>query len=95
MRLMLLGWTDRIPELLQAVDALRLEPSRFAPFTAGLARNAIAFCDMAFGQFAAAERNLMEARRACEPINALYVLSYTPCFAAAIELNLEISVQRA
>jgi len=96
MRLMLLGWTDRVPELSQAADALRLKLSRFGHFTAGLASNALAFCDISLGRFATAERHLAEARQACEPIEALYVLSYAACFAAAIELNLgNISAARA
>jgi len=96
MRLMLFGWTDRVPELSQAADALRLKLSRFGPFTAGLASNTLAFCDMSLGRFAAAERHLAEARQACEPIEALYVLSYAACFAAAIELNLgNMSAARA
>jgi LuxR family maltose regulon positive regulatory protein len=88
MRLMLLAWTDRIPGLLREVGALGAKPSRFGPFTAGLASNARAFCDIALGRHLEAERHLADARQACEPINALYVLSYAACFSAIIELNL-------
>jgi LuxR family transcriptional regulator, maltose regulon positive regulatory protein len=87
MRLMLFGWTDRVTDLLQAVQSLRKEASRFGPFTRGLASNASAFCNIALGRFLEAERDLAETREACEPINALYVLSYAACFSAAIELN--------
>jgi LuxR family maltose regulon positive regulatory protein len=96
MRLMLLAWTDSIPELLQAVEALHARPSSFGPFTAGLASNASAFCDIALGRYVEAQGHLGQARQACEPINALYVLSYTASFAAAIELNLgNITASRA
>ena len=87
MRLMLLGWTDRVTDLLQAVESLRTEVSGFGAFTRGLASNASAFCHIALGRFVEAERDLAQTREACEPINALYVLSYAACFAAAIELN--------
>jgi LuxR family maltose regulon positive regulatory protein len=87
MRLMLLGWSDRIPELLEQVEALGDKPSRFAPFTAGLTANARAFCDIALCRYVDAQAHLRQARQACEPINALYVLSYAASFAAAIELN--------
>ncbi|WP_083636365.1 LuxR C-terminal-related transcriptional regulator [Bradyrhizobium sp. AS23.2] len=87
MRLMLLGWTDNIPELLHAVEQLRASASRFGRFTSGLASNARAFCNIALGNYVEAERDLAQAREACEPIDALYVLSYSACFAAAIELN--------
>jgi LuxR family maltose regulon positive regulatory protein len=88
MRLMLLGWTDRIPEVLETVDGMRSELSRFSPFTAGLASNASAYCNIALGRYVKAEQDLARARQACEPIHALYVLSYSACFAAAIELIL-------
>ena len=88
MRLMLLAWTDRIPEVLETVDAMRSELSRFSPFTAGLASNASAYCNIALGRYVEAEQDLARARQACEPIHALYVLSYSACFSAAIELIL-------
>jgi LuxR family transcriptional regulator, maltose regulon positive regulatory protein len=88
MRLMLCGWSDRMPELLREVEALDGKPSRFGPFTAGLASNARAFCDIALGRYVEAQGHLAQARRACEPINALYVLSYAASFAASIELTL-------
>jgi LuxR family maltose regulon positive regulatory protein len=88
MHLMLLGWTDNIPELLRVVEELRARASRFSCFTAGLASNARAFCNIALGNYVEAERDLAQAREACEPIDALYVLSYSACFSAAIELNL-------
>ncbi len=87
MRLMLFGWTDRVTDLLQAVESLRAKSSRFGPFTRGLASNASAYCNIALGRFVDAQRDLAEAREACEPIKALYVLSYAACFSAAIELN--------
>ena len=87
MRLMLLGWTDRVTDLLQAVESLRAKSASFGPFTRGLASNASAYCNIALGRFVDAQRDLAEAREACEPINALYVLSYAACFSAAIELN--------
>jgi LuxR family maltose regulon positive regulatory protein len=86
MRLMLLGWTDRIAELFETVVAIGPEASRFTPFTAGLAANASAYCNIALGRYVEAERDLARARRACEPIQALYVLSYSTCFSAVIEL---------
>jgi LuxR family maltose regulon positive regulatory protein len=86
MRLMLLGWTDKLPELLEAVAAMRADTSRFGPFTAGLASNADAYGNIALGNYVEAEQNLARARQACEPINALYVLSYAACFSAGIEL---------
>jgi LuxR family transcriptional regulator, maltose regulon positive regulatory protein len=88
MRLMLLAWTDRIPEMLETVVAMRAELSRFGAFTAGLASNAGAFCNIALGRYVEAERDLIRARQACEPIHALYVLSYSACFTAQIELIL-------
>ncbi|MDH2385512.1 LuxR C-terminal-related transcriptional regulator [Bradyrhizobium sp. CER78] len=96
MQLMLLGWTDSIPDLLGAVDVLRAKANRFGQFTAGLVANARAFCHIALGEYVEAERDLTEARQACEPIDALYVLSYSACFAAAIELNVgQLAVARA
>ena len=86
MRLMLLGWTDKLPELLETVAARRDDTSRFGPFTAGLASNADAYCNIALGNYVEAERCLARARHACEPINALYVLSYAACFSAGVEL---------
>jgi LuxR family transcriptional regulator, maltose regulon positive regulatory protein len=86
MRLMLLGWTDKLPELLETVTAMRTDTSRLGPFTAGLASNAGAYCNIALGRYVEAELDLARARQACEPINALYVLSYSACFAAGIEL---------
>jgi LuxR family transcriptional regulator, maltose regulon positive regulatory protein len=86
MRLMLLGWTDRLTELLEAVAAMRGDTSGFGPFTAGLASNADAYCNIALGNYVDAEQSLAHARQACEPINALYVLSYAACFSAGIEL---------
>jgi LuxR family maltose regulon positive regulatory protein len=86
MRLMLLGWTDKLPELLDTVAAMRDDTMRFGPFTAGLASNADAYCNIALGNYVGAEQILARARRACEPIKALYVLSYAACFSAGIEL---------
>src|SRR6201999_1023401 len=43
---------------------------------------------IALGRFVDAQGHIMQARQACEPVNALYVLSYTASFSAAIELNL-------
>jgi LuxR family maltose regulon positive regulatory protein len=86
MRLMLFGWTDKISELLETVATMRTDTSRFSPFTAGLASNAGAYCSIALGRYVEAEQDLAKARQACEPINALYVLSYSACFAAGIEL---------
>jgi hypothetical protein len=60
--------------------------SRFDPFTAGLASNADAYCNIALGNYVVAEQSLARARQACEPINALYVLSYAACFSAGIEM---------
>jgi LuxR family transcriptional regulator, maltose regulon positive regulatory protein len=88
MRLMLLAWTDRVQEVLQTVVAIRNEMSRFGPFTAGLASNASAFCNIGLGRYVEAEQDLARARQACEPIHALYVLSYSACFAAQIDLIL-------
>ena len=87
MRLMLLGWTDRVTDLLHAVRSLRAKSSSFGPFTRGLTSNASAYCNIALGRFVEAQRDLAEARQACEPINALYVSTYAACFSAAIELN--------
>ena len=87
MRLMLLGWTDRAPELFETVQAMRAGTSCFGAFTTGLACNASAYCNMALGRWVEADRNLTQAREACEPIGALYVLNYSACFAAAIEFN--------
>ena len=84
---MLFGWTDRVADLLQAVETLRAKTSSFGPFTRGLASNAGAYCNMALGRFVEAQRDLAQAREACEPIHALYVLSYSASFTAAIELN--------
>ena len=86
MRLMLLGWTDKIPEVLDTVAAMRADTPRLSPFTAGLASNAGAYCNIALGNYIEAEHDLTRARQACEPINALYVLSYSACFGAGIEL---------
>jgi len=86
MRLMLSGWTDKIPELLETVAAMRSDTSRFGPFTAGLASNAGAYCHIALGRYVEAEQDIATAHQACEPINALYVLSCSTCFAAGIEL---------
>jgi LuxR family maltose regulon positive regulatory protein len=95
MRLMLLGWTDRIPEMLETVVTMRSGP-RLSPFTAGLVSNASAYCNIALGRYVEAERDLALAREACEPIHALYVLSYSACFRAVIELILgHISSARA
>ncbi|HEX4598075.1 MAG TPA: LuxR C-terminal-related transcriptional regulator [Burkholderiaceae bacterium] len=88
MRLMLLGWTDRIAELFETVVAIAPQASRFTPFTAGLAANASAYCNISRGRYVEAERDLARARQACEPIQALYVLSYSTCFSAVIELIL-------
>jgi hypothetical protein len=69
---------------------------RLGPFTAGLVSNASAYCNIALGRYVEAERDLALARLACEPIHALYVLSYSACFAAVIELILgHISSARA
>jgi len=86
MRLMLLGWTDKVSELLETVATTRTDAPRFSPFTAGLACNAGAYCNIALGRYVEAEQDLARARQACEPINALYVLSYSACFTAGIEL---------
>src|SRR5208283_2468341 len=86
MRLMLLAWTDRIPEVYESVTHIRTEASRLDPFTTGLASNASAYCHISLGRHLEAERDLARARQACEPINALYVLSYSACFSAQIEL---------
>jgi LuxR family transcriptional regulator, maltose regulon positive regulatory protein len=88
MRLMLLAWTDRIPEMLETVVTARAEGTQFGAFTAGLVNNASAFCNIGLGRYVEAERDLARAREACEPIHALYVLSYTSSFAALIELIL-------
>jgi LuxR family maltose regulon positive regulatory protein len=96
MKLMLLGWTDRIPQVLETVVAMRTESSGLSPFTAGLVSNASAFCNIALGRYVEAEQDLARAREACEPIHALYVLCYSACFAAVIELILgQISSARA
>jgi LuxR family transcriptional regulator, maltose regulon positive regulatory protein len=96
MKLMLLGWTDRIPQVLETVVAMRTESSRLSPFTAGLVSNASAFCNIALSRYVEAEQDLALAREACEPIHALYVLSYSACFAAVIALILgQISSARA
>jgi LuxR family transcriptional regulator, maltose regulon positive regulatory protein len=87
MRLMILGWTDRAPELFETVEAVRGRSSRFGAFTRGLASNASAYRNMALGRCVEAERDLCQAREACEAIGALYVLSYSACFVAAIEFN--------
>src|SRR6516164_4639524 len=87
MRLMLLAWTDKLPELLEIVAAMRDDTSRFGPFTAGLANNADAYRNIALGNYVEAEQSLARARQACEPIDALYVLSYAACFSAGIELT--------
>src|SRR5262249_56310900 len=72
------------------------DTSRFSPFTAGLASNAGAYCNIALGRYVEAEQDLARARQACEPINALYVLSYSACFTAGIELIAgNIAVARA
>ena len=86
MRLMLLAWTDRIPEMYESVSQAGAQAGRFSPFTAGLANNASAYCNIALGRHLDAERNLARARQACEPIHALYVLNYSACFEAEIEL---------
>ncbi|MDI3561903.1 LuxR C-terminal-related transcriptional regulator [Bradyrhizobium sp. Arg816] len=96
MHLMLLGWTDSIPDLLRAVEELRAGGAPFGGFTAGLASNARAFCNIALGNYVEAERDLAQAREACEPLDAFYVLSYSACFTAAIELNLgQVAAARA
>jgi LuxR family maltose regulon positive regulatory protein len=86
MRLVLLAWTDKLPELLETVATMRGNTSRFDPFTAGLASNADANCNIALGNYVEAEQSLARARQACEPIDALYVLSYAACFSAGIEM---------
>ena len=85
MRLMLLAWTDRIPEMYERVSQ-DFTASRLDAFNTGLARNASAFCNISLGHHLEAERDLARARQACEPIQALYVLSYSACFSAQIEL---------
>jgi hypothetical protein len=51
---------------------------------------------ISLSRYVEAERDLAPARQACEPIHALYVLSYSACFAAGIELILgHISSARA
>jgi len=64
MRLMLSGWTDKIPELLETVAAMRSDTSRFGPFTAGLASNAGAYCHIALGRYVEAEQDIARARQA-------------------------------
>jgi LuxR family maltose regulon positive regulatory protein len=86
MRLMLLAWTDRIPEMYERVSQNLAEASRLDALTTGLASNASAFCNISLGRHLEAERDLARARQACEPIHALYVLSYSACFSAQIEL---------
>jgi LuxR family maltose regulon positive regulatory protein len=85
MRLMLMAWTDRIPEMYERISH-NIEASRLDAFNRGLASNASAFCNIALGRHLDAERDLVRARQACEPIQALYVLSYSACFSAQIEL---------
>jgi LuxR family maltose regulon positive regulatory protein len=85
MRLMLLAWTDRIPEMYERVSH-NLDASHLDAFNMGLSSNASAFCSIALGRHVEAERDLARARQACEPIHALYVLSYSACFSAQIEL---------
>ncbi len=87
MRLMLLGWTDRAPELFETIQAMRAGTPRFGAFTTGLACNASAYCNIALGRWVEAERDLAKSREACEAIGALYALNYSACFAAAIEFN--------
>ena len=41
---------------------------------------------MTFGLHAEAQAALARCRALCEPIHALYVLSYATCFQAAVEL---------
>jgi len=85
MHLMLLAWTDRIPEMYERVGH-NLKAFRLDAFTTGLASNASAFCNISLGRHLEAERDIARARQACEPIQALYVLSYSACFSAQIEL---------
>jgi LuxR family transcriptional regulator, maltose regulon positive regulatory protein len=61
MRLMLLAWTDRIPEMLETVVTARAEGTKFGPFTAGLVSNASAFCNIGLGRYVEAERDLARA----------------------------------
>jgi LuxR family maltose regulon positive regulatory protein len=58
MRLMLLGWTDKIPEVLETVATMRTDMSQFSPFTVGLASNAGAYCNIALGRYVEAEQDL-------------------------------------
>jgi len=85
MRLMLLAWTDRIPEMYERINR-NIKVSSLDAFNTGLASNASAFCHISLGRHLEAERDLAQARQACEPIQALYVLSYSACFSAQIEL---------
>ena len=86
MRLMLFGWTDRLERFAETVDRAVRAPRTSDAFTAGLTLNAVAFIDMTLGRHAEAQAALAQCRTLCEPIHALYVLSYATCFQAAVEL---------
>jgi LuxR family transcriptional regulator, maltose regulon positive regulatory protein len=49
-RLMRLGWTDQIPEVLGTVVTMRCERSRLGPFAVGPLSNASGFCHIALGR---------------------------------------------
>ena len=86
MRLMLLGWTDQVAGLAETVERARCAPRTSDAFTAGLTLNAAAFVAATQGRYDEAQAALAQCRAVCEPIHALYVLSYATCFQAAVEL---------
>ena len=86
MRLMLLGWTDQVEKVAETVDRALRAPLASDPFTAGLTLNAAAFVYAAQGRYVKAQEALAQCRALCEPIHAIYVLSYAACFQAAVEL---------
>jgi LuxR family maltose regulon positive regulatory protein len=63
MRLMLLGWTDKIPEVLDTVAAMRADTPRLSPFTAGLARQCGRLLRIALGN-SRPKHDLTRARQA-------------------------------
>jgi LuxR family maltose regulon positive regulatory protein len=86
MRLMLLGWTDQVEKVAETVDRAVRAPRTSDAFTAGLTLNAVAFIDATQGRHVKAQEALAQCRALCEPIHAIYVLSYAASFQAAIEL---------
>ena len=86
MHLMLLGWTDQVEKVAETVERAARAPRTSDAFTAGLTLNAAAFIDATQGRYAEAQAALAQCRALCEPIHALYVLSYAACFQAAVEL---------